>query len=257
MHVGGSDSYLPKSSRREFLAAGAATGLMFSIGQRVSGEETATTDAGVQLEGIEELYEPSYSSRESGYRRLSTGHLLISAQHRMLHCRGPMVEWWLGRALSPDEFKRWHPMDHISIEVVRKAAPDQPYGKSFHVKQTVGGQLRDTILESRDPVEYFSDIARLKSSGVTAVMCSRGRLSTVPAWTTRIIHVCRDFDWGCEMRSRFWLGPMAPLSEVPPAEVLQQQLPDGAAAGLLRHTLEEYTYLASFLPEYYRVYAAK
>jgi len=238
-------------SRRNFLTAAASIGIAFSLCRDAAGDKPSSSEAGVVLEGIEELYDARYTSCESGYRRLSSGHLLISAQHRMLKCRGEMVEWWLRRSLSPEEFKRWHPIDHISIETISESSTNNPFGKSSHVKQTVGGQTRETIMEGRDPSDYFSDLARLRASGVTAVICNRGRLSTVPAWTTRIIHVCRDLDWGCEMRSRFWLGPMAPVNDVPLASVLEKQLPDGAAAGLLKHTLEEYTYLASFLPEYY------
>jgi hypothetical protein len=237
--------------RRSFLRIGAAISVPALLGDAFAADASLSDD-GIRLEGIEELYESVYSTRESGFRRLDSGHLLVSAHHRMIGCQGMMIDWWLNRTLTQEEFQRWHPIDHIAMDTIEDAGPKGRVGKRTRVKQTVGGQLRDTILEARDPAEYFDDVNRLRASGVTAVICSRGRLASLPVWSNRIIHVCRDHDWGCEMRSRFWLGPMAPLDDVPPPAILQAQFPDGVASGLLKHTLEEYTYLARFLPDYYR-----
>lgn len=251
----GSGSNRPNlaGSRRTFLKAGAAA-LALIPWHAPAVAQVADSDRGVQLPGIDELSDPKFAAVESGYRRLPSGHLLISAHHRMLGCRGKMIQWWLARDLSEQEFRRWHPLAHISIQTIREG-DTRGVGKQIRVNQTVGEQSRETILESRDPSEYFDDLDALRATGVTAVICNRGRLANLSQWTTRIIHVCRDFDWGCEMRSRFWLGPFAPVNEVPPKSVLESQLPEMAAAGLLKHTVEEYTYLAQFLPDYYEAHA--
>lgn len=240
--------------RRSFLQVGGALLVPALLGNAFAADAPLSDD-GIHIEGIEELYESVYSSRESGFRRLDSGHLVVSAHHRMIGCQGKMIDWWLGRNLTQEEFQRWHPLDHIAMEVIEGSGPKGRVGKLTRVKQTVGGQLRDTILEARDPAEYFDDVDRLRATGVTAVICSRARLASLPVWSNRIIHVCRDYEWGCEMRSRFWLGPMAPVNDVPPRSVLEAQIPDGAGSGLLRHALEEYTYLAGFLPDYYRSHA--
>lgn len=242
--------------RRDFLALGASAVVGLYAGE-TEAANAPISDRDIVLEGIDELYDPSYSALETGYRRLPSGHFVVSAHHRMIGCTGKTVEWWLRRPKSPEEFKRWHPKDHVSIEELPDAPPDPGrIGRVSRVKQYVGGELRDTIVEGRDPSEYFKDLDRLKASGVTAVMCSRGRFSNIPFWGNRIIHVCRDFDWGCEMRSRFWMGPLAPVSPVLGPDVLMKQIPDNAAPGLLKHTLEEYSYLSAFLPDLYQEHAA-
>ena len=48
-------------------------------------------------------------------------------------------------------------------------------------------------------------------------------------------HFLRDTDYGCEMRSRFWLF----------------EVPDMAGAGIMHHCIEEMGTLADFLPDLY------
>jgi hypothetical protein len=61
----------------------------------------------------------------------------------------------------------------------------------------------------------------------------------------------RDTEYGCETRSRLWLGDVDPPAMAPDRETRIQMFPDGAAGGLLKHCHEEMTYLAGFLPGLY------
>jgi hypothetical protein len=70
-------------------------------------------------------------------------------------------------------------------------------------------------------------------------------------WAGHVIHLCRDTDYGCEMRSRFWLGDLDRPEVAPDREVRIQIIPDRAGEGLLRHCHEEMSYLAGFLPDLY------
>jgi hypothetical protein len=63
--------------------------------------------------------------------------------------------------------------------------------------------------------------------------------------------LCRDTDYGCELRSRFWLGDFDPSEVAPDRESRMQLFPDGVGEGFLKHCHEEMTYLAGFLPELY------
>jgi hypothetical protein len=59
-----------------------------------------------------------------------------------------------------------------------------------------------------------------------------------------------DADYGCEMRSRFWLGDFDPREMAPDREAGMQLFPDRMGEALLKHH-EEMSYLAGFLPALY------
>ncbi|MBW2414707.1 MAG: hypothetical protein JRG76_09395, partial [Deltaproteobacteria bacterium] len=58
-------------------------------------------------------------------------------------------------------------------------------------------------------------------------------------------------DYGCEMRSRFWLGDFDPPEIAATREQRIERVPDRVGRGLLKHCHEEMSYLAAFLPELY------
>ncbi|PIO97538.1 hypothetical protein CJ014_20040 [Pleomorphomonas carboxyditropha] len=71
-------------------------------------------------------------------------------------------------------------------------------------------------------------------------------------------HFVRNTDYGCEMRTRFWLGDIkdAATKELVPdtvaAEVRAVAVNDAFCAHLLQHSIEEMGYLADLLPVLYR-----
>jgi hypothetical protein len=71
-------------------------------------------------------------------------------------------------------------------------------------------------------------------------------------------HLVRDTDYGCEMRSRFWLGMIAhrdPTITLPDAQIRQmrsENLNAEFARRLHQHSVEEMGYLAEVLPALYR-----
>ena len=71
-------------------------------------------------------------------------------------------------------------------------------------------------------------------------------------------HFIRDTDYGCEMRSRFWLGDIAhrdPTVTIPEAVVRQKRqenLTPDFARRLHKHCVEEMGYLADILPTLYK-----
>jgi len=48
--------------------------------------------------------------------------------------------------------------------------------------------------------------SRFTEAGVTAAICARVGALEAPVWVGHVIHLCRDTAYGCEVRSRFWLG---------------------------------------------------
>jgi hypothetical protein len=72
-----------------------------------------------------------------------------------------------------------------------------------------------------------------------------------PVWVGHVIHLCRDTAYGCEMRSRFWIGDFDPPSIAPDRETRLQRISDSVGPAVLQHCHEEMTILAGFLPELY------
>jgi hypothetical protein len=71
-------------------------------------------------------------------------------------------------------------------------------------------------------------------------------------------HFVRDTDYGCEMRSRFWLGeiksrdPDVVITEERARELRQANVNDELARRLHQHASEEMGYLAEILPTLYK-----
>jgi hypothetical protein len=79
-----------------------------------------------------------------------------------------------------------------------------------------------------------------------------------PIHVGQMCHFLRDTDYGCEMRSRFWLGMIShrdPAVTIPDAEVREMRktnLDADFARRLHQHCVEEMGYLAEVLPVLYR-----
>jgi len=185
------------------------------------------------VEEISQLLEPGYQPIETGYYRLPNGYMHVRVLTRMPRCKGKMVDWWFGYLSDTETYKMWHPKDHLALEWDEHWRPGHYIGASHTVEELVGGQLLKARIQFRDPAEFF-DTSRFKEAKVGAVICANAYdLEEVPHG--RIIHFVRDTDFGCEMRSRFWLF----------------QAPDVAGMGLMVHCIEEMGNLADFLPELY------
>jgi hypothetical protein len=71
-------------------------------------------------------------------------------------------------------------------------------------------------------------------------------------------HFVRNTDYGCEMRSRFFLGhvesrdPEKPFSEAEATAIRREAVTEELARRLHQHATEEMGYLAEFLPILYR-----
>ena len=185
------------------------------------------------IEEISQLLEPGYQPIETGYYRLPNGYMHVRVLTRMPHCKGKMVDWWFGYLRDTETYKMWDLKDHISLKWDEHWRPGHYIGASHTVEELVGGQLLKARIQFRAPAEFF-DTSRFKEAKVGAVICANAYdLEEVPHG--RIIHFVRDTDFGCEMRSRFWLF----------------QASDVAGMGLMVHCIEEMGNLADFLPELY------
>jgi hypothetical protein len=201
----------------------------------------------VELREANHLLEPGYLGFESGYTRLSDGQLHVAALTTMPSCKGAMVEWWFSFIETTEHYRWWHPKDHVWCEWIGERGTGRFIGGTHHVHEYVGGELQKLRIHVRSPSEYF-DAQRFGEADVTGAFCARVGLLHAPVWLGHIIHLCRDTQYGCEMRSRFWIGDLDPQDGSLDRETRIQLFPDRVGEGLLKHCHEEMTYLAGFLP---------
>jgi len=202
----------------------------------------------MELAEANRLLDPGYLDLETGYTRLPDGQLHVASWTTMFGCSGQMVEWWFGFLENTEQYKWWHPRDHVWCEWIGERGSGKFVGGTHHVHEYMGGDLQKLKINFREPAEYL-DVARFSEAGITAAVCGRvGPLDT-DFWAGHLIHLCRDTDYGCEMRSRFWLGDLDPPELAPDAATRTGLFPDSAGEALLKHCHEEMSYLAGFLPE--------
>jgi hypothetical protein len=98
---------------------------------------------------------------------------------------------------------------------------------------------------------------RYREAGVVAVCARIGDLEH-PVNFGRMVHFVRDTDYGCEMRSRFWLGeiesrdPNVTFSDEQIRAMRQSNVNEELARRLHQHATEEMGYLAEILPTLYK-----
>jgi hypothetical protein len=214
----------------------------------------------VEFSEANRLLDPGYLPFESGYKPLAEGRQLVAALTRMPGCRAKMVDWWFSWLGGTEQYKMWHPSDHIFSDWENRV--DGKYiGASHLVHEYLAGKsgpLYKLRINFRDPAEFF-DIRRYRDAKVVGVCARIGDLEH-PVDFGRMVHFVRDTDYGCEMRSRFWLGiiesrdPKAPISDAQADAMRKGNVNEELARRLHQHATEEMGYLAEILPTVYKRY---
>ena len=202
----------------------------------------------MNLDEADRLLEPGYLSMESGYVRLPDGQLHVAARTSMPGCSSAMIDWWFGYVRTTEQYKRWHPTDHVWCDW---DGPSGEYVGGTHlVHEYIGGQMNELRINFR-PADDYLDTSRFAEADVGTAVCARTGPLGSDLWVGHLIHLVRDTEYGCEMRSRFWLGDFEP--EIAPTPQQRQEIiPDQVGWGLLKHCNEEMGYLAELLPDLYR-----
>jgi hypothetical protein len=212
----------------------------------------------MDIHQADDLLAPGYLPFESGYADLGDGKKVVAALTRMPGCRAKMVDWWFSWLGGTDQYKLWHPTDHIFSDWENRI--DGKYIGGAHLVHEYlagrSGPLYKLRIAFHDPAELF-DSAKYKASGAMAVCARLGDLDH-PIDFARMTHFVRNTDYGCEMRSRFWLGiiksrdPNVTITEERARELRQTSVNDELARRLHQHATEEMGYLAEILPTLYR-----
>ncbi len=211
----------------------------------------------MNLTDANRLLDPAPMPMEMGWERLPDGVLHIACRTDMHRCSGEMFEWWFRSRPNTQQYIWWHPVDHVSSEWIGGNADGQ-IGAIHKVEEHFSGlPSKKLLIQLRHPGEFFnaSALRDARAMGhVSGMICARGGESWEAPWDpqggilgSRLLHLCRDTDWGCVLRSHFFLGQDLPAAGKTPAE-LSHIIPDTAAPALLQHCYNEFTFLSRFLP---------
>lgn len=206
---------------------------------------------------LHRLLDPAPMALEMGHERLDDGSLHVACRTDMHGCRGEMFEWWFRFRPDTQRYVWWHPVDHVSSDWLD--VRDGTHVGSIHkVEESFSGSpVAQLLIQFRDPNEFFpaAEYELARSEGrISAAICGRtgrswdaSRDSEGRMLGSRTIHVARDTDWGCVLRSHFFLGHDLPAQGLSPASIAER-VPDSTGASLLMHCYNEMQCLSRFLP---------
>jgi hypothetical protein len=212
----------------------------------------------MRFDQINDLLKPGYLPIESGVVEHEDGFRTVCALTRMPRCRARMVEWWFSWLGGTDQYKWWHPVDHLFSDWEDRK-PGTHIGSSHLVHEYLAGPdgpIYKLRINFRDPLEFFDAKAYGNFRG--AAICAHIGDLEHPVNLGRMVHFVRDTDAGCEMRSRFFLGhiesrdPKLKFTEAQKADMRGELVTSELARRLHQHATEEMGYLADLLPVLYR-----
>lgn len=214
----------------------------------------------MQLQDANRLLDPKPLSLEMGWERLQNGVLHIACRTDLKNCTGAMFEWWFRSRPDTERYVWWHPVDHVS-SAWSGGDNTTHIGSEHQVEEFFSGMpAEQIIIQFRESSEFFDEheYARaLKDKLISATVCGRGghgwdapRDPTGRIMGSRLLHVCRDTEWGCVLRSHFFLGQDLPMIGKTPEEIALM-VTDETGPALLQHCYNEFTFLSRFLPSIY------
>lgn len=220
-------------------------------------------------EQIEKMYEPGHMEVETGYCILDNGAGYVAVNNVFPNVTIEMMQWWFAwHPLEQIRYRIWNPCCHPTIAV---ADVDRDYIKNpqvplekksqnvvHFVVEDIGGGPQNILIHFLDHSKMNGiDDEKLAASHQTVfggygIVSSRGVRAPIDKAPAIMMHFCRETEDGVEFRTRFWIGYR--WNKGIPMCVLPQgvQVPVEVPMGLAFHNVEEYSHLASILPDLYK-----
>lgn len=213
------------------------------------------------------LLDPDHQYAENGWRRMDDGSGYVAVRTFFPGATSEMIDWWFEWAQREEDirYKIWYPGAHYAMSEAptpgaREYANPKPYwGKSRFPVEDVGVGVAQLRLDFVPPYEFgFSELPENTTMLAVRVGIANGIIKT-----TDMIHYVRPIEGGVEMLSRFWIGReleamsggLGLLAALANTRFFKQRLiPHNLPQELALHCANEYSQLASFLPELYRRY---
>lgn len=187
-----------------------------------------------------------------------------------------MFEWWFWwHTLDPRRYMLWFPHSHVSATPAdpKRMADDSLtfaerfYGNRHHVKEWMGPEFLDSIINFTDPAVLGFDMGKFSAAGFAASASGLLELPGVPDVTVgMMIHIVRPVEGGMELVSRYWLGSHPALRRFPGAEKacelfasvgIDAEKMRNTAYELSVHDMTEWNNLARILPGLYAEFGPK
>jgi hypothetical protein len=191
----------------------------------------------------------------------------VAASTYMRGVSSKMIDWWFGFIHNTDQYKLWHPRDHVFSDWDGPRNNDSKYINGTHlVHEYIGGSLHSLAITFRDPGLYFGQgwESEFKETGYGTAICGRCHVWDEKQNTRfgigHLIHLIKDEPDGCRMRSRFWLGDFDSVEGEQVAKTPEERakmVDPSLVKGLVKHCTEEMAILAAQLPELYSKHAPK
>lgn len=121
----------------------------------------------MRLADANKLLDPGYKELESGHGRLDDGQQNVAAWTTTFGCKGRMAEWWFGYLRTTEQYKLWHPKDHVWCEWVGEKGTGRFIGGRHHVHEYIGGELQKLKVNFREPAVNFY-VSRFAAAGISA-----------------------------------------------------------------------------------------
>lgn len=225
---------------------------------------------GFTISEVDQLLQAGYLALENGFTRLDNGQVFVSVLTRMPGVSGKMIDWWMGwHPVESQRYKLWHPRAHVANRAEKMIGDDPAISdrdkylhNSNYVTEYVGADLLEIEIRFSEPSDFF-DTRGFQEANVGTAICGVVGFRKLPVSFGLLIHLIRETDDGCEMRSRFWLGNIA-FRGLPGKEILNRitatrflrrhAVPLSMGRDLLVHCGMEMNHLASFLPDLYTDY---
>lgn len=245
-------------------------GTMQSHVQQSLAHGVEAAELGFPLSEVNQLLEPGYLPLENGYTRLENGQIFVATLTKMPGVSGKMIDWWFGwHYLESQRYKLWHPRCHVANRAEKMVSdhPDLSDREKYlnnpnFVTEYVGNDLQDIIISFSEPSSLF-DVTRFSEAHVSTALCGTIGYQKIPLNFGNLIHLIRETEDGCEMRSRFWLGKAAIRGQgahsvwnkiAGSSKISKRAAPLSIGRDMVVHCAMEMNHLASFLPDLYRDY---
>lgn len=204
----------------------------------------------------EQLLRPEPLDLEMGVVRHDDDSIVVAIRNLLPNCTGKMIDWWFSYFQTTQHIHWWHPLDHVQLTGWdSNHKPGQAYiGATVKAIEALN-DLPPTpaTLKFHHPNEIFNDTVLTKArceDQLSAAVYARigfGKEVDLDAqgdpMDGEMLHLYRDTDAGCLLRSRFYLGKQSGFST--------DQQADTLGRNLMAHCYSEFTYLSHFLPSLY------
>jgi hypothetical protein len=234
----------------------------------IHGVEAA--ELGFGIAEANRLLEPGYLSLENGFTRINNGQIFVATLTKMPGVTAEMIDWWFGwHSMETARYKLWHPRAHQAIRSEKMNGDDSSLsdrdkylGNPNYISEYVGGESMDIVITFSDASDFL-DVSRFEEARIGTAICGTVGYQGKPVNFGLLIHLIRETDDGCEMRSRFWLGHIE-ITGLPEEGIVNRIAGSKVVAehavslaqgrDMTVHCAMEMNHLASFLPQLYADY---